>query len=216
MSSPVGHALAALAVLEADRRTCDRGLHEGWRWAIFCAFLGCLPDIDHPLVRLFGSNVAFMNIADGWGPRRGLTHTLLFAATVSLLCAIVMRAAGSLSFKDIRRHAFLVFLCVASHLVLDFMTKSGNGMPFFWPIADERYRSPWPLMPHMDYSLRRAGWMAVLTHPRTYYTLATEIFAMGFLWLFFKIRSSIRWWALAASAATMAAFYIVKTWTAPG
>jgi hypothetical protein len=43
--------------------------------------------------------------------------------------------------------ALLAFLAVASHGLMDAMTYRTRGIPFFWPLTDERFTLPWRPIP---------------------------------------------------------------------
>ena len=62
---------------------------------------------------------------------RGLTHSLAFALIVSAL------AAGA-TFRYLRVNGWFLasvfFMVIASHGLLDAMTRGGADVPFFWPL----------------------------------------------------------------------------------
>ncbi len=74
---------------------------------------------------------------------RGFTHSLLFAAMWAWgIGALLWRKIGS----DLRvkwRIWLYLFLCTASHGVLDAMTTGGRGVGFFIPLDNARYFLPW-------------------------------------------------------------------------
>ena len=74
---------------------------------------------------------------------RGYTHSLLFAATLSVVAYFVARKWGTRPVFT----ALLTFLAVTSHGVLDAMTYRTRGVPFFWPFTDERFTFPWRHIP---------------------------------------------------------------------
>ncbi|MCB0693655.1 MAG: metal-dependent hydrolase [Saprospiraceae bacterium] len=74
---------------------------------------------------------------------RGLTHSILFAAIWAL-------GIGYLFWRNVDnrdrirwRIWFYLFLCTASHGVLDAMTTGGRGVGFFIPLDNDRYFLPW-------------------------------------------------------------------------
>jgi inner membrane protein len=113
-----------------------RGAGLAWRkdrrfWPTVVA-LSILPDID---------SLGFhMGVPYGalWG-HRGLTHSLLFALLVGIWGAMWLDGRFHRQWKL----AFVLFLVVASHGVLDAMTNGGLGVAFFSPIDTERYFLPW-------------------------------------------------------------------------
>src|SRR5262249_3539552 len=72
---------------------------------------------------------------------RGLTHSLAFAALLSVLVALAARVAGTGRRGSAMLAAF-VFLATASHGVLDAMTTGGLGVAFFAPFSAARYFFP--------------------------------------------------------------------------
>ena len=82
---------------------------------------------------------------------RGLTHSLAFAFVVAAMCtafAARLRAPASIVFG-------VVFLCTASHGVLDAMTTGGLGVAFFSPFSDYRYFFPWRVIQVSPLGLRQ-------------------------------------------------------------
>ncbi len=72
---------------------------------------------------------------------RGLSHSLLFAFTLALTLTPLCRKLGpKASFLAV---AGFLFLCTASHGVLDALTSGGLGVAFFSPIVQHRYFFPW-------------------------------------------------------------------------
>lgn len=106
------------------------------RWALVALGTACtvVPDLDVIGLRL---GVPY---GDQFG-HRGFSHSLAFAA---LLAAGVTFA---LAWRWRARPSFLVwcylFLCTASHGVLDAMTNGGLGIAFSWPFDDGRWFLPW-------------------------------------------------------------------------
>lgn len=74
---------------------------------------------------------------------RGFTHSILFAA----LWAIGIGYLFWRKTPDIRmvrwRIWLYLFLCTASHGVLDALTTGGRGVGFFIPMDNDRYFLPW-------------------------------------------------------------------------
>ena len=101
------------------------------------AVLSILPDVDA---------IGFwMGIPYG-APlgHRGLTHSLAFAAVLGVVAFWALRrfagAAGAIGPGVL--FAYL-FLCAASHGVLDGMTDGGLGVAYFAPFSNHRYFLPW-------------------------------------------------------------------------
>jgi inner membrane protein len=72
---------------------------------------------------------------------RGLTHSLAFAFALALLVApLARRLDPRASFRVLV--AFL-FLCAASHGLLDMLTDGGKGVALFAPFSNERHFFAW-------------------------------------------------------------------------
>lgn len=106
------------------------------KFALVAASLAVLPDLD---VLGFRNGIAH---SDMFG-HRGITHSLLFAALLSAIVALI-------GFREIRSFStqywiltVLLFLATASHGVLDSMTNAGLGVGFLIPFDNERYFAPW-------------------------------------------------------------------------
>jgi inner membrane protein len=95
---------------------------------------------------------------------RGFSHSLLAAALVAGLCAVLARRS-----KGPWRLAACVFVAMVSHGLLDAMTTGGLGVGFFAPFSNTRYFLPWrPLR------VSPFGWHWLLSH-RGYLVLISEL-----------------------------------------
>ncbi len=105
------------------------------RLTVAAAVCAILPDID---ALGFRAGIPYEHVLG----HRGFTHSLVFAGMVG--------AAGAFwSAKLAARRwlAFLVlFLCTASHGVLDALTTGGLGVAFFSPFSNHRYFLPWRII----------------------------------------------------------------------
>jgi inner membrane protein len=72
---------------------------------------------------------------------RGLSHSLLAAALLAFLLARF--AAGSTARRPWLVAALYLFLCTASHGLLDALTDGGLGVAFLAPIDNHRFFFPW-------------------------------------------------------------------------
>ncbi|NOQ65025.1 MAG: metal-dependent hydrolase [Methyloprofundus sp.] len=91
--------------------------------------LTILPDIDViglkmgiPYASLFG--------------HRGFTHSLFFAALIAAIISTFLSRRNKANFLA---SWFYLFLCTASHGVLDALTNGGHGVAFFSPFTNTRY-----------------------------------------------------------------------------
>jgi inner membrane protein len=93
------------------------------------AALSILPDLD---VVAFALDIPYSHPLG----HRGFSHSFVFAALTSLLATLALcRRPAAFAF---------LFVCAASHPVLDAMTSGGGlGVAFFAPFSNERYFLPW-------------------------------------------------------------------------
>jgi len=90
--------------------------------------LTILPDID---VVGFAAGVRYGSPLG----HRGFTHSLLFAALAALTANAIVRGD--------RRSLLYLFLCAASHGLLDALTNGGMGVALLSPFSNRRYFFPW-------------------------------------------------------------------------
>ncbi len=129
MASIISHPFVALALAPWFLRF---GI--GMRLATVGAACTVLPDLD---VLGFHLGVPYDSLLG----HRGLSHSLFFAAALAAVISLACRAA----FKPARPgtiFAFL-FLCTASHGVLDALTDGGLGIALLSPLSNHRYFFPW-------------------------------------------------------------------------
>jgi inner membrane protein len=100
------------------------------------AALSALPDVDVVGVAL--------GIPDaGAGGHRGASHSFFLAAVIGVVTALYARRHR----WPVFRTAVAATLAVASHGILDAVGEGGRGIPLFWPFSDERFMSPWRVLP---------------------------------------------------------------------
>jgi inner membrane protein len=98
------------------------------------AVAAAVPDLDYFLHR--GDW-----FADGPYTHRGFTHSLLFAAALGAVLAAVV--AWRLWPGARAWWLAYLFVCTASHGVLDAFTNGGEGIAFLWPFTNARWHFPW-------------------------------------------------------------------------
>jgi inner membrane protein len=128
MASAFSHALVALALGKVPQRSV-------FTWPVLFLGMTCsvIPDLD-VIGFYFG-----IHYGDLWG-HRGMTHSLFFAGLLSaVLVALVYRKESRATKAGI---GLYLFLCTASHGVLDAMTDGGLGIAFFSPFDSTRYFFP--------------------------------------------------------------------------
>jgi inner membrane protein len=99
-------------------------------WGL-AALLPIVPDLDVFSMYAYGSSLG----------HRGITHSLLFALLLSLVVTAVTARWFHVRWWSL---AALFLVIVASHGVLDAMTRGGENIPFFWPFGG-RYGNWGPL-----------------------------------------------------------------------
>ena len=129
MASAPTHIVATAAIAAFFHRP-----RVPWHLWLAGAVLAVAPDLD-VIGRRYG-----VKYADLLGDR-GLTHSLLTAAVISgLFVALFYRSgAGPLRAKGVW---LFLFLAMASHGLLDALTKGGLGVAFFAPFSEKRYFFP--------------------------------------------------------------------------
>lgn len=140
MPSIITHAAVPLALwCAADRgRIPPRLLAAG-------VIAAMLPDAD---VLAFALHIPY---ADAFG-HRGASHSLLFACVLAALAAVWAffgsgrpRSAGLCQprLASTVQAAVFVFICAATHPLLDAMTSGGLGVALAWPWSEQRFFAPW-------------------------------------------------------------------------
>ena len=128
MASAFSHAIVALAMGKAFRYK-----ELSWRELFLGALCSVVPDLD-VIGFFFG-----VQYSDLWG-HRGLTHSVVFAALLAGgLVALWYRSKPAVTMTGLFLY---LFLCTASHGVLDAMTNGGLGVAFFSPFDTTRYFFP--------------------------------------------------------------------------
>ena len=103
-----------------------------------------LPDLD---VLAFRLHIAY---ADTFG-HRGASHSLSFAIFVALVAMLFSSRLKSRPFITF----FFIFVCAASHALLDMFTNGGYGVALWWPFSAERLFAPWQVIEVSPLSLGR-------------------------------------------------------------
>ena len=131
MATTYTHAVVGLGI--AQLYTPGR---RRWFYWVLAAFLAVFPDFDAFSSAAYGAILG----------HRGFTHTLVFSLWLALL-------AASLTFRRFQANLWALtgvfFLALASHGLLDALTRGGVSIPFFWPLIDQRYGN-WGPIPVSD------------------------------------------------------------------
>jgi inner membrane protein len=140
MPSIITHAAVPLALWCA----ADRGRIPPWLLGAG-VIAAMLPDAD---VLAFALHIPY---ADAFG-HRGASHSLLFAGVLAVLAALLAffgsRRPWSAGLCQPRlastvQAAVFVFVCAASHPLLDALTSGGLGVALAWPWSEHRFFAPW-------------------------------------------------------------------------
>ncbi|PSD46928.1 hypothetical protein C7E25_19740 [Stenotrophomonas maltophilia] len=161
MPSIITHAAVPLALWCA----ADRGRIPAWLLAAGVV-AAMLPDAD---VLAFALHIPY---ADAFG-HRGASHSLLIACVLAALAAVwaffgsgrpwsAPHSSGSRrpwsavsrqprlaptqrgpTLASTVQAAVFVFICAASHPLLDAMTSGGLGVALAWPWSEQRFFAPW-------------------------------------------------------------------------
>jgi inner membrane protein len=130
-----------------------------WLYWIVAAVLAVFPDIDVFSSAAYGAILG----------HRGWTHSLVFSLWLALL-------AASLTFRPFQGSfgalSGVFFFALASHGLLDALTRGGMAIPFFWPLTEQRYGN-WGPIPVSD-----LGWG--IPDPRQSRSLRSELW---WVWL---------------------------------
>jgi inner membrane protein len=168
MASSFSHAVVALSIGSCFYQ--PRVAKKVWAAGMLCSVL---PDVDVIGFR-FG-----IRYSDFWG-HRGFTHSLLFAALLAALVAMILVRTGETGIGGFSLFAFL-FLATASHGVLDAMTDGGLGVAFLAPFDQHRYFFPWRPIRVSPISIPRflsPGGYSILKNELAWIWLPAILFAM--------------------------------------
>ena len=136
--------------------------------------LTVLPDID---VVGFKFGIPYDHIFG----HRGFTHSIVFAVLVSLLSAWLI--SGPSRADKIFSRTYL-FLCLASHGLLDAFTNGGLGIAFFSPFSNQRFFFPGNIIEVSTLSIERffqGQGLIVLESELAYvWVPCTIIFVLGY------------------------------------
>src|SRR3546814_12449693 len=76
---------------------------------------------------------------------RGFSHSLVFAVLLAVAASVAYRRFESSA--SAQSTGVYLFLCAASHGLLDALTNGGLGVAFFSPFIEQRYFFPWRPIP---------------------------------------------------------------------
>jgi len=135
MPSVFSHAIAAVALGAVAAGGRSRAIV--WGLGALCAVA---PDLD--VVTSYVFRIPYDHILG----HRGLSHSLLLAAVLGMLAAVVAHRTLAESPSMAKLWVFF-FVAAASHGLLDSMTDGGLGVAFFAPFDNTRYFLSWRPIP---------------------------------------------------------------------
>ncbi len=140
MSSPFGHSLAGYIIAAFTSKTL---VVKNIRIIFFTVFIANAPDLDFIPGILMGKPNLF---------HHGISHSLGTGALFSIILALILNYKVSVHIKK----DFLIYFSIyCSHLFLDYISLDGRppiGIPLFWPLSQEYYISPYPVLPGIMHS----------------------------------------------------------------
>lgn len=139
MPSPIAHAVSGYAIAKGlDAPKVNKVLPLG----LYAVFVAIAADFDF-----------VPKIVTGIDTHRGFTHSFCFAIVFSSLLSLMLSKllSNRTAIKALKVFA-LTLMIYSSHLVLDFFTQGGSGIPLFWPISNEPFQSSIPLFPGVHHS----------------------------------------------------------------
>ncbi|MDH5511268.1 MAG: metal-dependent hydrolase [Nitrospinota bacterium] len=151
MPTPIGHALAGLAVWSMARKPAslkEAFTRENAGWAALCVLAANLPDAD--FINLTGGG---LTVSGRY--HHGLTHSIGFAILVGALAggwAWMRRASREPGLRPMAPDPIAVFhltsLCILTHVSLDVFSvdtyaPNGIGLPLLWPLDGSNFIVPW-------------------------------------------------------------------------
>ncbi len=139
MASPVGHALAGLALGRAFDDSSRRGALTLY---ISCVALAMAPDLDFLPGLLQGQPALY---------HQGPSHSLVVGGALSLGTALLLGRDR----RHLLRTWLLLFAAYVSHLALDSLGPDSRppiGMPLLWPFSDASWLAPVTLLPGVRHS----------------------------------------------------------------
>lgn len=130
MATIITHPIVPIAMAMGMGKSVISG-----RLLIAGCLVSLLPDAD---VVTFALGIPY---ASEFG-HRGFTHSICFGLGTGLLFAPFARILKSTPLKTF----VWIAICTISHAVLDALTNGGLGVAFYWPISEERFFLPWPII----------------------------------------------------------------------
>jgi inner membrane protein len=148
--------------------------------------LSILPDVD---VLAFKLGIPYEHFFG----HRGFTHSLLFAALISAGCTWFF---SRFLHKSVISTWVFLFLCMASHGIIDAFTDGGLGVALFSPFDNERYFFPYQPIEVSTLSVERffngQGVGVLVSELKWIWLPSMMVFVVGLGALIISKRRSIR------------------------
>ncbi|MBX2862468.1 MAG: metal-dependent hydrolase [Leptolyngbyaceae cyanobacterium MAG.088] len=135
MPSPIAHAVSGYAIV---RGIAPSRVYKLWPLALYAVFVAIAADFDF-----------VPHIVAGIDTHRGFTHSLAFAIAFSVIVSRLMSQRTSTKWV---RLFTLTLMIYGSHLLLDFFTQGGSGVPLLWPVSNQTFQAAFPLFPAVHHS----------------------------------------------------------------
>lgn len=135
MPSPIAHAVSGYALARGVEPPKANRI---WPLALYAIFVAIAADFDF-----------IPQIVLGVDSHRGFTHSISFSVAFSLLVSRLVSDRIALNYI---RLLGLTLVIYCSHLVLDFFTQGGSGIPLLWPMSNHTFQSAISIFPAVHHS----------------------------------------------------------------
>jgi membrane-bound metal-dependent hydrolase YbcI (DUF457 family) len=176
LASPVGHALAGLAL----GRLAEPRVSAASRLIVpVCIALALLPDLDFLPGVLLGNPTLY---------HQGESHSLGAALLVSFAVALLLARGG----PQLLRIWLVCFAAYGSHLLLDYFGTDARlpiGIPLLWPLSNATWISPVPILPGVHHAgATTDAWLATVFSLANLRAIAIELIVVGPMLLLAELR----------------------------
>lgn len=140
MPSPIAHAVSGHAITKLwDPKLSGKRYTNRILLILYSVFISIAADFDF-LPQLLVSGADF---------HRGITHSLAFAVVFSFTMASIFSYWTKCQYRKI---LVITLVLYSSHLILDFFTEGGSGIPLFWPLINGPFKSSFSIFPGVHHS----------------------------------------------------------------
>lgn len=149
MASPIGHSLFGIG---AQLLIPSRQSKINYMGLLFVIFSANVPDLDF----LPGLIIGDMNRY-----HHGISHSIGGA----FIYALIVWFLGRFMDWNYWRLSLTAALAYCSHLIADYWAEDGGapfGAPFLWPLSDQYYISPFPILKRFEHGEVGDGLVAII------------------------------------------------------